>query len=450
MKRWILSFLFISILALSLSGCKTSPTNNGNDTPEEITVRYLNFKPEVATTFQQIAQAYERETGRKLIVETAANNTYEQTLTSKMATSDAPTIFHINGPRGYNNWKKYCADLTDTQLYKHLSDKSLALTSGDGVYGIPSVVEGYGIIYNEEITDRYFALDNRDTDYRSMADIQNFDSFKALVEDMQAHKDDLGIKGVFAVTSLKPGEDWRWQTHLANIPIYYEFHKNNVDLTSKDIGEIAFEYADQFKNIFDLYLQNSTISPKSLGTAIVDESMTEFALGECAMVQNGNWAWNQINSVNNNTVKADKIKYLPIYTGIDGEEKQGLCIGTETYLCINEKASDAEKRAADDFLNWLYSSETGKRFVIEELNFIAPFNTFGENEVPSDPLAQEILRYMNQENTFTIPWQFTIFPSQAFKEDFGAVLLQYAQGTKSWDDVKNTVISRWKSESDLL
>ncbi len=451
MKRLIAVVCLLCCMGLLLTGCRqTQSGTNSNETVDTVTVRYLNFKPEVAPVYDKITAAYMEETGRKVIVETAANNTYEQTLTAKMATSDAPTIFQVNGPRGYSNWERYCAELNDTELYKHLTDPALALTVGDTVYGIPNVVEGYGIIYNRAITDRYFALEERETDFTSMSDIINFDTLKALVEDMQAHKEELGINGVFACTSLKPGEDWRWQTHLANVPLYYEFTENNVDLTGSGTEEIDFQYADNFQNLFDLYLNNSTVSPKTLGSKIVDESMTEFALGQCAMVQNGNWAWNQISAVSGNTVEAEDIKYLPMYTGIEGEEKQGLCIGTENYLCINAKASDVAQQAAADFLFWLYSSDTGKRFVTEELNFIAPFDTFSENEIPDDPLAKEVIRYMEQENTFTIPWLFTVFPSQTFKDDFGAALLQYAQGSKTWDEIKDTVITRWKEESALL
>lgn len=450
MKRFCALCLVMCCVCTMFAGCRQTQSGNEGETVETVTVRYLNFKPEIAPVYEKIIAAYAEETGRTVIVETAANNTYEQTLTAKMATSDAPTIFQVNGPRGYANWERYCAELNDTELYKHLTDKSLALTVGETVYGIPNVVEGYGIIYNSAITDRYFALENRETEFSSMADIVNFDTLKALVEDMQARKDELGINGVFACTSLKPGEEWRWQTHLANVPLYYEFTNNNVELTGNGADTIEFEYAENFQNIFDLYLNNSTTSPKTLGTKIVDESMTEFALGQCAMVQNGNWAWSQISAVSGNTVSEDNIKYLPIYTGIEGEENQGLCIGTENFLCINAKASDAEQQAAAEFLYWLYSSDTGKRFVIEELNFIAPFDTFSESETPDDPLAKEVMRYMDMENTVTIPWQFTIFPGQTFKDDFGAALLQYAQGTKSWEDVVETVKKRWEEESALL
>lgn len=176
--------------------------------------------------------------------------------------------------------------------------------------------------------------------------------------------------------------------------------------------------------------------------------MAEFATGKSAMVQNGNWAWSQIRDISGNVVQAENIKFLPIYTGIAGEEKQGICIGTENYFAINSKVSAAEQKAAEDFLYWLYSSEKGKQFVLNDLGFIAPFDTFSENEKPSDPLAQQVVEYMNNEKFTNIPWVFTVFPSQTFKEDFGAALLQYAQGSKSFDDVKNTVVKSWDTESN--
>ena len=417
--------------------------------PKKGQVRYLNFKPEVASVYQELAAAYEKETGVKVIVETAANNAYESTLTSKMATKQAPTLFQINGPRGYANWKNYCAELSNTELYKHLTDKSLAVTSGGKVYGIPYVVEGYGIIYNSAITDKYFALPNKATKYKSMDEVNNFAALKEVCDDMQANKEALGIKGVFASTSLKAGEDWRWQTHLANLPVYYEFKNNNVDLASDATKKISFQYDKEFKNIFDLYLNDSVIPAKNVGVKTVDNSMAEFALEECAMVQNGNWAWGQISGVSGNKVKAENVKYLPIYTGVAGEEGQGLCIGTENFYCINKKASKQDQQATADFIYWLYSSKTGKKYVTEKLGFIAPFDTFADNERPTDPLAVEISNWMAKPGITSVAWNFTLFPSQTFKDNFGASLLRYAQGAKSWEDVKASVVKDWASESDM-
>lgn len=452
MKRKI-SFIFTTAIAAPLifAGCGgDTGTSSGNGGNAAQTVRFLNFKPESATAYEEIVAKYKEETGKTVIVETAANNTYEQTLSAKMATSEAPTIFQVNGPRGYANWKDYCADLTDTKLYGALTDKTSALTYGSRAYGIPYTIEGYGIIYNEEITEKYFGLADKAVAFDSMDDVKSFADLKAVAEDMQSKKEALGIKGVFAATSLKPGDDWRWQTHLANVPIYYEFKNNNIDLTGDATKEITFQYAENFKNIFDLYINNSTVDRKVLGSKITDESMAEFAMGECAMVQNGNWAWSQINGINGNVVTADNIKYLPIYMGIPGEETQGLCIGTENFFCINSQASEEQQKDAADFLYWLYSSESGKKYVTESLGFIAPFDTFKDAERPDDPLTHEVLDWISEEGITNIPWNFTLFPSQTFKDDFGAALLQYAQGSIEWDEVKKTVTDSWKNESAHL
>lgn len=449
MKKFLSILLAVSLFATVFTACNRNnnqnPSGQTNDT--KATVRFLNFKPEVANVYNEIAKAYKEETGNTLIVETAASGNYEQTLTAKMGTNEAPTLFQINGPKGYANWKDYCADLSNSELYKHLTDKSLAIMSDGKVYGIPYVVEGYGIIYNKAITDKYFALENKSTNYKSMDEIKNFNALKSVVEDMQKNADKLGVDGVFASTSLKTGEDWRWQTHLANIPVYYEFEDKSTDLSSDETKTIEFKYSDNFKKIFDLYINNSVTDKKKLGSKIVDESMAEFALGQCAMVQNGNWAWSQIDDVKGNVVESENVKYLPIYMGIEGEENQGLCIGTENFFAINAKASKEEQKATEDFIYWLFSSKTGKDFVTDKLELIAPFDTFSEEERPEDPLAKEVIKWMNNGDVTTIPWNFTVFPSATFKADFGAALLQYAQGTKTWDDVKKLFVERWNSES---
>ncbi len=432
--------------APTVAGGATTEVATSGSTSSGGEIYFLNFKPEVADVYQKIADEYKLETGVTLKVVTAASGTYEQTLKSEIAKSDPPVLFQINGPVGYASWKDYTADLKDTQLYQHLSDKTMAVTDGTGVYGIPYVVEGYGIIYNNAIMAKYFALDGAKA--KSMDEINNFATLKAVVEDMTAKKAQLGIEGVFSSTSLKPGEDWRWQTHLANIPIFYEFRDNKIDLKDNSTyKEIKFQYSDNFKNIFDLYLNNSVTSPKLLGSKSVDDSMAEFALGESAMVQNGDWAWSQIAGVSGNVVNADDVKFLPIYTGMPGEEKQSISVGTENFFAINKQATPEKQKLAEDFMWWLFSSEKGKAFVTNDLKFITPFDTFADNEKPTDPLAKEVIRYMSDTNLYNVPWDFVVFPDQTFKDNFGAALLQYAQGTKQWSDVKQLVIDQWKTES---
>ena len=422
----------------------TTENTESTETAEAGSVYYLNFKPEVEEVWNEVAAAYTAETGVEVKVVTAASGTYEQVLKSEIAKEEAPTLFQINGPIGYNNWKDYCADLSGTDFYAALSDKSLAVVGEDGgVYGVPYTIEGYGIIYNNAIMEKYFATEGAKA--ASVDEINNYATLKAVVEDMTAKKTELGIEGVFASTSLLPGEDWRWQTHTANLPVYYEYQDKGVS----DLAEIEFTYSDNMKNIMDLYLNNSCVEPALTGSKTVSDSMAEFALGKVAMVQNGNWAWGQIAGVEGNTVLEEDVKFMPIYTGVAGEETQGLCIGTENFFAINSQASEADQKAAIDFVNWLVTSATGKDYMVNKLGNTAPFTTFADDEKPTDPLAKSMLASM-ESGKKAVAWAFTTFPSQTFKDNYGAALLEYANGNMTWDDVKALVVEEWAVEKAAI
>lgn len=435
-RRIVWGLLFCLVVGM-LAGC--------GQKEDEARIYYLNYKPEAADTWKEIAKVYEEETGVKVRILTAASGSYEQTLKSEIAKHNPPTLFQINGPVDYEKWKNYCRDLSDTQFYSWLMEPDMAVTDGDGVYGIPYVVEGYGIIYNDGIMQKYFSLTSRKTTFGSMDEVNNYDKLQALVEDMSQHLEELGIEGVFASTSFSEGEDWRWHTHLANLPVYYEFSEKGV----ADEEELDFSYEENLKNIFDLYINYSCASREELGSKTVNDSMEEFAKGKAAMVQNGNWAWNQISQIDGNQVKEEDVKFLPIYTGVSGEEEQGLCIGTESYICVNSIASEEDQQASIAFLEWLYGSDTGKKYVTDSLGFISPFNTFTVEESPNDPLARQVVSDMSDSAKKSVNWDFTTFPSQRFKNELGNSLYSYSKGEKTWQQVVESTKKSWASEKTL-
>ena len=458
----VLASTLAGVLAVgALAGCGESGNNNNNstastastatteskvDTSGVKSIYFLNFKPEIADKYEAIAAKYKEEKGIEVRVQTAASGEYEKYLTSEMGKSDPPTIFQINGPVGYQNWKDYCADVSGSKLYDLVSDKSLAVKDGEGVYGIPYVVEGYGIIYNNAIMTKYFATDGAKA--ASMDEINSFAKLKEVVEDMTAKKEELGIDGVFGSTSLKQGDDWRWQTHLADLPLYYEFGSDgNAIVNCFNAKDLEFKYAENYKNIFDLYTNNSVTEKNLLGGKTVSDSMAEFADEKCAMIQNGSWAWGDIEK--GGKVKAEDVKYLPIYTGTEDDAKQGLCIGTENYFAINKEVDEATQKASMDFLVWLFTSDYGKNAVVNDLGFVTPFTSFGENEKPSNPLAVELLAWSDKAakgDCKSVDWAFLGIPSEKWKSDFGASLLEYVQGQKDWTKVVDDAKASWTTE----
>ena len=153
MKK-IIAVILSAVMIFMLTSCgKKNDDSNASGGKDALEIYYLNFKPEIADIYKEIATAYEKETGVKVKVVTAASDSYETTLKSEIAKTDAPTIFHINGMGGYTAWKNYCLDLKDTKIYSYLLDKDMAIKDGNAIYGIPYVVEGFGIIYNNEIME---------------------------------------------------------------------------------------------------------------------------------------------------------------------------------------------------------------------------------------------------------------------------------------------------------
>lgn len=443
MKKLLAVFVALALVGTIFAG-------GGQDGKTEI--YFLNFKPEIADVYEtKVKPAFEAENpGYTLKVVTAASGTYEQTLKSEQAKSNPPVIFQTNGPVGLANSKNEAAVLENTNFYQLLGDKSMALRLGGKVAAIPYAVEGYGIIYNDAIMRKYFALPNKAVNISSMDEVKNFDTLKAVVEDMQRNKDALGIKGVFASTSMAAGNQWRWQTHTVNVPLFFEFIEKNKSLSPLATGlaseTITFKYGDNYKKLLDLYVNNSVTDKGLLGSKSVDDSMAEFALEQCAMVQNGNWAAAQILGTPGNKVKPEDIKFLPLYMGIDGEENYGLCVGTENYLCINKNASPEAQKGADVFLTWLFSSDTGKKLVSNDLMFITPFNTFKADELPADPLSQQVSIWMNKPGVTSVSWSFNAIPSEEWKNALGSALLQYFEGKTDWSAVEKAAVDQWASE----
>ncbi|WP_034874781.1 ABC transporter substrate-binding protein [Bifidobacterium moukalabense] len=401
-------------------------------------VYYLNFKPEANDAWQALAKKYTKKTGVEVKVQTAASGTYEQTLKSEIAKSEAPTLFQVNGPVGYQNWKSYTADMSDTEPYKELIDQSVALKDGDKVVGVPYAMETYGIIYNKDILNKYIATDG--AKIKSVDDIDNFDTLKAVADDMQAKKDELGIKGAFTSAGFDSSSDWRFKTHLANLPLYYEFKEDKV---TEQPETIKGTYLPQYKQIFDLYLKDSTTEPTQLSSKTGDDATSEFSLGEAAFYQNGTWAWSDLSK---NGMKADSLGMLPIYIGVKGEEKQGLATGSENYWCINDKASDADKKATKDFLKWVITDNDGIESISSDMGLTTPFKTF--SDVKSDnPLTQAAVEDQNSGRT-AVSWNFTMMPSEEWKNKVGSALLEYAQGTGDWNAVKTAFVDGWKTEYD--
>ena len=455
MKRKVLSVMLATAMTATLfAGCGSDASNaNSADATASTTeagdvktdaaasgsgsVYYLNFKPEQDQQWQDLAAKYTAETGTEVTVITAADGTYEQTLKSEMAKSEAPTLFQVNGPVGLANWKDYCMDLSGSELYSHLTSDDFVLKDGNAVQGIAYVIETYGIIYNKTILNDYCTMDN--AVISSVDEINNFATLKAVADDIQSRLDEINdkfgydLQGAFTSAGMDGSSDWRFKTHLANLPIYYEYKDKGIDSTDAIEGT----YLDNYKQIWDLYITDSTCDPGMLSSKTGDEAESEFGMEEAVFYQNGTWEYDALKK----SISDDDMQMIPIYCGVEGEEKAGLCSGTENCWAVNAKASEADQKATLDFMKWLVTSEEGTKVMAEQFGAI-PYKKAADSGNVFLKNANDLLEAGN----YNVDWTFNYTPNvDEWRASLVAAMNKYDAGG-SWDDVKTAFVQGWAAQ----
>ena len=440
MKK-LIALLLALVMVLSLCACgakeeapAAAPADDAAEAPAEEaaagSVYYLNFKPEQDEAWQKLAASYTAQTGVPVTVLTAASGSYEETLMAEMGKTEMPTLFQVNGPVGLANWVDYCYDLSGSELYSHLVSDDFALKEGDAVLGISYVIETYGIITNKTLLEKAgYTVD----------DIKSFDDLKKVAEDITARKDELGF-AAFSSTGMDSSSDWRFKTHLANLPIYFEYQAEGIGKTDAIKGTLL----DNYKNIFDLYINNSTCDAKDLAGKTGDDSRNEFLAGEAVFFQNGSWEYG--NLVGEGKFTDDDLVMIPIYVGAGDAANQGLCTGTENYWCVNAEADEADIKATLDFLTWCVTSEEGTNAMANDMGFVIPFDTAVESP---NLFVKQANAYIADGKT-PVSWNFPTMPSEEWKNGVGSALTAYAAGTGDWDGVVSAFVDGWAAEYKLI
>lgn len=416
-KKVLCCFLAATMVATMFTGCGSKKDDKGS-------VYFLNFKPEVDEQWQALAKAYTEETGVEVKVVTAASGEYEKTLAAEIDKDAAPTLFTINGPVGYQSWKDYCLDLKDTKAYAELKNqKDFSVAVDGGVYGIAFCYEAYGLITNTKLL--------KEAGYE-VADITSFDSLKKICEDITARKDELGF-AAFTSAGLDGSSSWRFSGHLANLPLYYEFEKDNV---TAQPATIKGTYLKEYKNVWDLYINNSTCTPKDAIAKTGADTETEFINGEAVFFQNGTWEYDAVKAIGD-----ENLAYLPIYFGVDDKD-MGLCAGTENFLCVNSQASEADQKATEDFIYWLATSETGTKALAEDMGFVS---TFKQGKESSNVLFQKANESI-ASGKYSVKWCFPYTPNtDAWRASVVDALTSYNNGG-DWADVETAFVEGWAKQ----
>lgn len=421
-KKLLVLVMALAMVLTMFVGCGEKPAENTTGS-----VYYLNFKPEADQAWQDLAKVYTELTGVPVKVVTAASGTYGETLTAEMAKDSAPTLFQCGNVAALKEWKDYCLPLDGTEVMKEMTTDDFNLKEDGKTYSIGYCYEAFGIIANKALLEKAG---------HSVDEIKDFASLKAVAEDITARKDELGFSA-FSSAGLDGSSNWRFSGHLANMPLYYQG-------VNADSATITKDYLDCYKNIWDLYINNTTCAPKDLGPKTGDESEAEFGTGKAAFYQNGSWEFAALTSDEGKgfMMNPEDLVMLPIYCGAPDEANAGLCCGTENCWAVNAKASEADQKATLDFLKWVVTSEEGTKMMADQFGPI-PFKNAKESENVFFNDANKAIA----DGKYTVTWAFNYTPNvDTWRQGVVDALLAYTTADGSWDNVVTAFVDGWATE----
>ena len=410
-----LSLLLIAILCVGLfAGCAGG---------EKGRVYWLNFKPESDEVLQEVAKMYTEETGVEVKVLTAASGTYNQTLIAEMDKAEAPTLFVIGNQNAVKEWKDYALNLKDSAIAKELNTDAYNMYDEDGnLVSIGYCYECYGIIVNPTLIEK--------AGYK-MDDLKNFEGLKKVAEDIHKRAGELGFDA-FSASDMDDSSSWRFTGHMANLEYYYE---------SRDAGgwkecpaEIKGTYMENFKNLYDLCINNSMTPAKELATGGHD-AQNQFKTGKAAFYVNGSWEYSAVaEAVPNATM-------IPYYAGVKGEEKAGLNCGTENYWAINSKVSKADQKATMDFMVWCVTNEEASRKLVDTFG-VMPYKSAAES---TNGFLAAANKY-SADGCYVMDWATNYQPNvDEYRKALVSALNAYNadQTEANWEKVKTAFVDGW-------
>lgn len=330
-------------------------------------------KVEITDQLEACAEAYTAETGVEVEVWGTTGDDYLQQLKIKLGNNQGPTVFSLAPGSESEELKAYLADLSDLSFVGDIAANMANEVDGKTV-GIPYTMEGFGLVYNKSLIDA-----SKVTDYNS---------FVQMLKDQKA----AGVNG-FSLSQ----ESYFLIGHILNTP--FALQADPADFINKLVaGEVTLQDTPEFVEFakFMEAIRENTNNPLEVN---YDSQTGDFALGKNASIHQGNWSYGMFADYDVNF----EMGMMPL--PISGNDKIAASVPTCWY--VNSQAAPGEIQAGKDFLNWLYTSETGTKYLMEEFGFIPVLSTMQSPEL--DPLSKSVSEYAAAGKT--ISWPMSKWPA---------------------------------------
>lgn len=427
MKKTLSFLICIGLIIGLLSGCGGNSTSDQSTNPaastpagnqeastvqagqagtqsEPVTLKLLFYSPELTEQYNDMKTAYNAETGNTLDI-TVLQNDYTTILSAKLNSGEIPDVFMSSAYADNVTYKDYSYDLTNEDFVSLLEPTALTGVTLDGkITGYPFLVQSHSFIYNKKL----FA------DAGITALPKTIKEYEAVCEQLKA-------KGIQAfATGFK--EWWvlpqtAWQA-LAPIKDSYEGDYAKF-VNAIDTGSLKFADIKEMSNVFDLLDLIKKYGGNKPMESDFNDQTGAFAAGKVAIIHQGNWAEDTIKKTNPDI----DIGYLVGPVGEDGS-KAGIMYDSNQTLRIAKDGQNIQ--AAVAWLNWLTTSDYGKKWIPEKIKQMSPIKGA---QSPDSQLAEETSALLSA-GTPSYPWFYQRFPNGA-EQGLGTILQEYCAGSKT-------------------
>lgn len=388
-KTFSLMMVVLLIAAFALAGCgsvKDKNNSGGKGKSSAPTLTIFNSKVEIVDQLEALTEEYTEETGVKVEVWGAAGDKYAQQLQSKLTSNQGPSIFSVKVSEA-EKLKSYLYDMSNEDYVKSIAP-NMELKVDDKIVGVPYGVEGYGLIYNKNMVNP--------------KDVTDYDSFVHTLEKFKS--EDINGLGMSE-------EDYFLIGHILNTP--FALQDDPIAFIDKlNKGEVKMADTKEFQD-FAKFMEAIKANTKNPLEVTYDGVIGDFATGKTAMIHQGNWAYGMFEDYDLDF----EMGMMPF--PLEGNDK--LAVGVGNNWAINGSADEDEIKAANDFLNWMFTSETGQRYIVEEFGFIPAMTNIEAKDL--DPLSQIVLEASNSGQT--IPWAFNYFPANSITNDLSPAAQEF-------------------------
>lgn len=380
-KRLLAALLATVMVAGSaLTGCGASSSQaaggesaGGGEKSANAGGKFTIFqsKTEIMDQLNQLAKDYKDETGVEIEVWETSGDNYYKDLKTGISTESGPVLFSLAPGSESVEMKDYLEDVSDLSFMSKISDNLKDSVDGK-VVGVPYTIEGFGLVYDGNLVDT-----------------SKIGSTDALIDFLKEAKGK-GINGL----GLSQ-EDYFLIAHILNTPFAVQ---DDPDAYLQQVlkGEVRMKDNDAFKEFAKLMeaIRENCTNPVDV---TYDNNCGDFATGKAAMIHQGNWAYGMFKDYD---VDFDMgIAPVPI----NGNKKVAVSVPAAWY--INVDASDGEKSMAKDFLEWLYTSDKGKDYLMNQFGFVPVVDGMTSDKL--DPLSKSI----SEASKDSIPWVMSNWPA---------------------------------------